>query len=396
MGFLHGVETIELQTGPVPVFEVKSAVIGLVGTAPLGEPGVLHLVRTYEAAETLFGLATGTLRLALRAIFDHVNVTVLVINVYDATVHTTGIASVTAANVVSAIPLFEHAFATFGFHPKLLIAPGWSHQTGVGAALVSTAAKCRGLAIVDLAADLTPEAAVTAKGAYAADNVAVCYPQVQVFDTATDAVIGDWLSGRAAGLIAATDKSEGYHVSPSNHVLQGVVGVERVLSYMPADEDSELNYVNSQGILSVLYWHGSGFRLFGNRTAAFPASTAPLTFIPWRRVASIIEESIEYYSMQWLDKPMFTRPEDARFGLLDRVQESINDFLRAKMADQVLVAARCYIRLDDNTTSDLAAGHLTYTYELTPPPPAERITHRAVIDSAALGTVFAQLVGMGS
>ncbi len=31
--FLHGVETIELLAGPRPVRQVKTAVIGLVGTA---------------------------------------------------------------------------------------------------------------------------------------------------------------------------------------------------------------------------------------------------------------------------------------------------------------------------------------------------------------------------
>ncbi len=32
--FLHGIEVIEVDSGPVPVTVVKSAVIGLVGTAP--------------------------------------------------------------------------------------------------------------------------------------------------------------------------------------------------------------------------------------------------------------------------------------------------------------------------------------------------------------------------
>ena len=33
--FLHGIETIETSTGPVPITVVKSSVIGLVGSAPL-------------------------------------------------------------------------------------------------------------------------------------------------------------------------------------------------------------------------------------------------------------------------------------------------------------------------------------------------------------------------
>src|SRR5258708_13032605 len=41
--FLHGIEVIEVPNGPVPVSVVKSAVIGLVGSAPswaVGSPSV--------------------------------------------------------------------------------------------------------------------------------------------------------------------------------------------------------------------------------------------------------------------------------------------------------------------------------------------------------------------
>ena len=39
--FLHGFEVIEVPNGPVPVTVVKSAVIGLVGTAPVWALGNL-------------------------------------------------------------------------------------------------------------------------------------------------------------------------------------------------------------------------------------------------------------------------------------------------------------------------------------------------------------------
>ena len=34
--FLHGVETIEVLKGPRPIRQVKTAVVGLIGTAPTG------------------------------------------------------------------------------------------------------------------------------------------------------------------------------------------------------------------------------------------------------------------------------------------------------------------------------------------------------------------------
>ncbi len=43
--YLHGVETIEVLKGPVPVREVKSAVVFLVGTAPV------HLTRPAGVSE---------------------------------------------------------------------------------------------------------------------------------------------------------------------------------------------------------------------------------------------------------------------------------------------------------------------------------------------------------
>lgn len=388
MGFLHGVETFEVQEGPVPVNEVKSAVVALVGTSPQGEPGEMYVIRKREDAEAAFSVdgdwSNGTLKNAFDAIFDHVNVTVLAINAGS---------NATVGDVIEAIPNFEAALSRFGFFGKIFIAPGFSHELGVAAELVATAEKCRGVALLDTPEGLTPEQAVTFKNNFGQGNAIVCYPKVKVFDTVTEMEKLDWLSGRMAGLMASVDKDEGYHVSPSNHVLQGIVGAERILDYIPNNEDTELNYVNSQGIVSVLYFLGSGYRLFGNRTCAFPFQSDPLTFIPWRRTASVIEESIEHFTLQFLDKPMFTRPADAKFGLLSRVEESVNDFIRALMSRGALVDGRCYVRLDDNPTGELAKGHLTYTYEITPPPPAERITYRAVINIKALGDVFAQIVG---
>ena len=86
MSFLHGVETIEKQVGPVPVNTVKTAVIGVVGTSPKGEPGKMHLVQSESDFEENLG-AGGTLEDALSAIWDHCNPTILAINAFDPLVH---------------------------------------------------------------------------------------------------------------------------------------------------------------------------------------------------------------------------------------------------------------------------------------------------------------------
>jgi Phage tail sheath protein FI len=99
--FLHGVETIVVQKGARPVQTVKSAVIGLVGTAPIYEADAADqtvnkpvLVLSDRDAAKYFGSAASgyTIPQALDAIFDQGAGTVIVVNVFDPAVHKTSIA----------------------------------------------------------------------------------------------------------------------------------------------------------------------------------------------------------------------------------------------------------------------------------------------------------------
>jgi phage tail sheath protein FI len=86
VNYLHGVETVELKKGPVPVAVVKSAVIGLIGIAPKGDRNKLILVQNATDAAQLGEQLPGfTIPQALDAIFSQGAGTVLVINVLDDT-----------------------------------------------------------------------------------------------------------------------------------------------------------------------------------------------------------------------------------------------------------------------------------------------------------------------
>ncbi|MDI5827269.1 phage tail sheath family protein, partial [Salmonella enterica subsp. enterica serovar Kentucky] len=94
--YLHGVETIEIETGPRPVKAVKSAVIGLIGTAPCGPVNQPTLcLSESDAAQFGPGLANFTIPQALKAIYDHGAGTVVVINVLNPAVHKSTIPSET-------------------------------------------------------------------------------------------------------------------------------------------------------------------------------------------------------------------------------------------------------------------------------------------------------------
>ena len=99
--FLHGVETIELNIGPRPIRGVKTAVIGLVGTAPLFDvdaayhsPNQSTLVRNDVQARKFFGSNRSgySIPAALEAGFDQGNGPIyVVVNVLDPAVHVTAV-----------------------------------------------------------------------------------------------------------------------------------------------------------------------------------------------------------------------------------------------------------------------------------------------------------------
>lgn len=100
--FVHGVETFEYLEGPVPVRQVRTAVVGLVGTAPIWEVAEgqrtvneLVIINTQQAAAQRFGRASHdhyTIPRALQALADQGVMFAVVVNVFDPAKH---VASVT-------------------------------------------------------------------------------------------------------------------------------------------------------------------------------------------------------------------------------------------------------------------------------------------------------------
>lgn len=99
--YLHGVETIEIERGSRPIRQVKTAVVGIIGTAPI------HLVETADRtinyptlvlnprdAAKYFGPATEgfTIPAALDAVFDQGAGICIVVNVFDPATHRTVVA----------------------------------------------------------------------------------------------------------------------------------------------------------------------------------------------------------------------------------------------------------------------------------------------------------------
>lgn len=134
--FLHGVEVLQIDTGARPIQTVRSSVIGLIGTAPDADATAFPLntpVLVTRRSEMAGLGAAGTLQSALDLIYDQAGAVVVVVRV-DAGADE----AATITNIVGGINgttgAYEgaHAFLAaenaVGFSPRILIAPGFTHQ----------------------------------------------------------------------------------------------------------------------------------------------------------------------------------------------------------------------------------------------------------------------------
>jgi phage tail sheath protein FI len=89
VNYLHGVETVVVNRGPVAVNVVKTAVVALVGISPFGPKQALTIVQSEDdAAQFGFFHPSNTIATALRAIRAQGGAFVVVVNVFDEDNHT--------------------------------------------------------------------------------------------------------------------------------------------------------------------------------------------------------------------------------------------------------------------------------------------------------------------
>ncbi|NYZ69895.1 phage tail protein, partial [Endozoicomonas sp. SM1973] len=156
--FLHGVEVVEIDSGPRPIRTVKSSVIGLVGTAPDAKEDVFPydtpvlLAGSLKKAEQLGN--TGTLPAALQGIFDQIGAMVVVIRVNDkppAAPETTDNENTALGAIIgkkgepnTGIYALLDAKSTVHVEPRILIAPEFSHIKAAADALITAAERLGG------------------------------------------------------------------------------------------------------------------------------------------------------------------------------------------------------------------------------------------------------------
>jgi len=271
------------------------------------------------------------------------------------------------------ITKFQECYTTFGFFPKILIAPGFCENQMIAAKLVAVADKLRAVTLLDSpkASDKTVAEMRASFFDTSSERALYCYPYVNA-GTEKDPDHQPY-SQYLAGAMAAKDLEKGYWWSPSNTEIKGITGMSKDLTAMINDPNSEVNLLNSNGIVTIFKSFGTGYRVWGNRSASYPASTATTNFINIRRTADILHESVEYAMLQFIDMPINN-------ALIDSIAESVNSFMRTLIGRGALVDGKCLFDPAKNEATEMAAGHITFDIEFMPPAPAERISFESFIN----------------
>ncbi|KAF0205496.1 MAG: phage tail sheath [Gallionellaceae bacterium] len=290
------------------------------------------------------------------------------------------IGGINAAGNRTGMQAFLDTYSLMGFFPKRLIAPVFCTLNSVATEMIAMANRLRARAYIDAPIGITRAQAIAGRGPMgtinfntSAGRAKLFYPHVKVYDAATNSERMEPLSQRAAGIGNAIDIEKGYWWSQSNNEIAGITGMERTISAMINDPNCDANLLNEVGITTVFNNFGTGLRLWGNRMASWPANTDPETFECVLAVGDIIDESIEYFSLQYTDNP-------GSKAWADSITESVNGFLRKLRKDGAIVDGRCWFDPADNTVEEMAAGHYVFSRDYMPPTPAERITHKTRVN----------------
>lgn len=381
--FLHGVEVVEIDDGIRPIQTARSSVIGIVGTAPradatefpLNTPVLVTSSRA-KAAKLLAnaGPNDGTLPSAIDSIFDQTGAAVVVIRVEAGANEAATIANViggvnSQTGDYEGVQAFLGSASALGVSPRILIAPGFTHQrdaenaNAVVAELIGIADRLRAVIVAD-GPNTTDEDAIAYAGDFGSRRVYVVDPFVKKLDADGNTVTYP-ASAAVAGLIAKSDAERGFWWSPSNQTIAGITGTARPIDFALGDVNSRANILNENKVATII--REDGFRLWGNRTTTADPKWVFLSVV---RTSDIINDSLLRAHLWAVDRNITKT-------YVSDVVESVNSYLRFLTSIGAILGGKCYADPDLNTPENIALGKVYFDFDFTPPYPAEKVTFRS-------------------
>lgn len=297
---------------------------------------------------------------------------------------------VTAADIVGGVDaatgketgleVVRQVYPKLGLTPGILVAPRHSADATVSAALQAKTKEINGVFKCVCIADVDSSENGARKYADVKEQKeAQALTDPNAYGVWGYCKVGEVMysgSALAAALTAYTDAAnDDIPANPSNKPIAISAmcladGTEVLL-----DQD-QANVVNSYGIATWL--NMNGFRLWGNRTCAYPGNTDPKdSFFSCRRYMSWRANSFILTYFQKVDSPLNKR-------LIEAIVDSEN--VRGNSYVAIGAAARdeiVYLE-EENPVTDLMNGKITFHQYMTPYTPAEDIEDIIEFDPDAL------------
>jgi hypothetical protein len=304
---------------------------------------------------------------------------------------------VTAADIVGSVDastgaetgleVIRQVFPKFQMTPGILTAPRFSASATVSAALQAKTKEINGVfscvTIIDIDSG--------SSGAKLYSDVNTQKQTQAVSDPNAYAVwlyakVGEKVysgSSIAAALTAYVDamNDDTPNVSPSNKTLNisGTCLADGTTEVL-LDQD-QANVVNGFGVATFLNF--TGFRLWGNNTAAYPGTTDPKD--RWFSVKRFFNWSANTFILTYFQKV----DDPANKRLIEAIVDSENVRGNGFVSRGICARYQIVFNEEENTTADLLNGKITFHQYLTPYTPAEDIENVLEFDPDALSAALA-------
>lgn len=277
------------------------------------------------------------------------------------------------------IHAFKSAESELKLKPKILIAPGFTNHTPVTVEMLGVAESLKAVVVAD-GPNQTDEMVVNWRYQFDSKRLYIVDPWAKFYSTFLSDVDYQPFSPRVAALISKRDNERGVWWSPSNQVIQNVLGNSRPVHFAIDDPNSRSNYLNSHDITTVINESG-GYKLWGNHTCS---SDERYRFLPAVRTNDMVTESL-------LKGLLWAVDRNIGRAFFSEVCEAVNAYLRRLSAQGAIILGRdapCYVVPEENPPDGLALGKTRFKFEYANVVPAEHITLDRIIKQEFLSEVF--------
>jgi hypothetical protein len=285
------------------------------------------------------------------------------------------------------ISLIDEIYPRFRVIPGCVAVPGYTKDKTVATVLESKTELISGLFRTVVINDLPTEVdgnklqytdvpAYKLNNGYTGERMINCFPMLTYNGKKY------YYSAQMLGVIGKTDyNNDGApSQSPSNQSLcaEGIIysdGTELVLNY------DQVAYLNGQGIVSAINGP-NGWTTWGNRTGAYPENAdIKDNFIAVKRMFLWIANNVIVKNWGKLDNKMIPR-------IIDSIIDDTNMWLNGLTSREHILGGELSFNSDENSTTDLMDGKITFRLKVAPPPPMREINEVIEYDTSYLSTLF--------